>query len=408
MIPTNMTWPARFPQVSSRSHAMQLEDAANPCRRVCNMTPEQVSRKRAIDRDNQRHLRAKRKAYTNHLEEEITRLRRKLADSEARIAALEQEQQNWSLREPSAAAKTAPASVDPGRPGPDMATLTNVSLRLSPGITLNLAHEGEFFDFLDIGADLGLPAAADYSKSTSPGHGTTTPAGDWAVPIEHTPPTNRLDRFITATVAAWRNQVSPLSTRQSAELSATSQFPNVSALLNHAEHDGPVPSQQPISSAASAHVHGSPLQPLVERLGITYCLSHLVRWLVSLSKDTYDRMPTYLRPTPLQLAVPHPAWVDLVIFPAVRDELIRLRDWDSDRFEAFRTGTASSLSVNWPFVDSGAVVELGDDGQVVALNPIFEAHVRNLDNWTVSAQVAREFPSLAPYVCVRRGASAPL
>ena len=111
------------------------------------MTPEQVWPKRAIDRDNQRHLRARRKAYTKHLEEKITRLQRKLADAEACIAALEQEQQNRSLREPTAAAKTAPASVDPGRPGPDMATLANVSLRLSPGITLNLAHEGELFNF---------------------------------------------------------------------------------------------------------------------------------------------------------------------------------------------------------------------------------------------------------------------
>ncbi|KAG9254865.1 uncharacterized protein F5Z01DRAFT_99330 [Emericellopsis atlantica] len=373
--------------------ADDAEDAATQCRRVSNMTPAQVARKRAIDRDNQRHLRAKRKAHTRHLEEQITSLQQKLAEAEARIAVLERDTPRQPL------------------PGLDMTSLASMTmpLELGPGITLDMTQQGGLFDLLDMNLDTDLHVHTDLDVNLPP-------ATDWAVPIRHTPPTNRLDRFITGTVEAWRGR---LSSRQSAELSAASQFPNVSALLEHppgARLRAPPVSDsdsdsmsgisgQPLSSAASAHIHGSPLQPLVERLGMLYCLSHLVRWLVCLSRETYDRMPAFMRPTSLQRAVPHPAWVDLVLFPAARDDIIRLRDWSPDRFEAYRAATARSLSANWPYADSGAVVESesGDhDGQRAALNPIFEAHVRNLDNWTVSPEVAAAFPYMAPYVRVRR------
>ncbi|KAI6784676.1 uncharacterized protein J7T54_006722 [Emericellopsis cladophorae] len=375
--------------------AEDAEDAAAQCRRVSNMTPEQVARKRAIDRDNQRHLRAKRKAHTRHLEKQIASLQRKLAEAEERIADLERDTPRQRL------------------PGPDMVGLAsmNMPLELGPGITLDMTHQGDMFHLLDMNMDMGLDMNLGLDTDLDTGLDVNLPPdADWAVPIRHMPPTNRLDRFITGTIETWRGR---LSIHHSAELSAASQFPNVSALLEHpedAEADGPsVPdSGQPLSSAASAHLHGSPLQPLVERLGMVYCLSHLVRWLVCLSRDTYDRMPAFMRPTSLQRAVPHPAWVDLVLFPTARDDIIRLRDWSPDRFEAYRAATARSLSVNWPYADSGAVVESesGDhEGQRAALNPIFEAHVRNLDNWTVGAEVAAAFPYMAPYVRVRHGRS---
>lgn len=93
--------------------------------------------------------------------------------------------------------------------------------------------------------------------------------------------------------------------------------------------------------------------------------------------------------------MPHPAWIDTVTWPEVRDDLIRHVDvWD--RFMDFRRVTGKSLPVNWPYTDSGAFLETADR-KLLMLNPVFEMHICKPENWTVSKEAAEEFPFLGPY-----------
>jgi hypothetical protein len=54
------------------------------------------------------------------------------------------------------------------------------------------------------------------------------------------------------------------------------------------------------------------------------------------------------------------------------------------------------MSVNWPYTDSGTFVESAD-GQHLALNPIFEAHIRQIDNWSMNPAVIATYPFLRPF-----------
>ncbi|KAL2211266.1 hypothetical protein CC79DRAFT_194245 [Sarocladium strictum] len=339
------------------------------CRRVNNMTAEQVQKKRAIDRDNQRHLRAKNKALVRKLQDEVRQLSQKLADAESKIVLLEQE-----LSGSVASRDRFPP------PGPDT-LLDQLPLDLGSGITLELTENNGAFSFNDISF---TPGFFDDVNPIAPAD-----EADWNIVPLHLPPTNRMDNFIIGTVKALRSQAS-LSSQQRADLNA-STFPNVSSLVDQSSTSvtADPPSGKPLSTLVAAHMFQSPLTPLVERLAAMYHLSHLVRWLVCRNKQSYERMPDCLRPSLLQRTVPHPAWVDFILFPRARDEMIRQRDWD--RFDEFREITAKSLSVNWPFTDSGAVVE-SEDGQLLTLNPIFEAHIRTGDNWTLGSEVLAAFP----------------
>ena len=66
-------------------------------RSVANLSTEQLYRKRASDRANQRALRARQKTRVQELEEEVADLKKKLDRSERRVNYLENNEQ--SLRE---------------------------------------------------------------------------------------------------------------------------------------------------------------------------------------------------------------------------------------------------------------------------------------------------------------------
>ncbi|GKZ24687.1 hypothetical protein AbraIFM66951_003498 [Aspergillus brasiliensis] len=49
-------------------------------------------------------------------------------------------------------------------------------------------------------------------------------------------------------------------------------------------------------------------------------------WYTGISASQNGPCPTYLRPTPLQLEIPHHPWIDLFPFPQMRDNLLRRYD----------------------------------------------------------------------------------
>lgn len=71
---------------------MSLQGCKNVSRRVPNLTPQQVEQKRAIDRDNQRHCRAKNKARIRSLEAEVNELKQELRDTRAQLRKYQQKE----------------------------------------------------------------------------------------------------------------------------------------------------------------------------------------------------------------------------------------------------------------------------------------------------------------------------
>lgn len=155
---------------------------------------------------------------------------------------------------------------------------------------------------------------------------------------------------------------------------------------------------RPVLAAVATHVvWKSPLKNLTGRLSFLYKLAIYLRWCLCPTKENYEAIPDFLRPTPLQRRVPHPAWVDMIIWPDVRDSLIRGGDYSA--FELLRFVLGNTVSINWPYTEAHTFMECAD-GKRLALNPIFEAHIRNIDNYSVGYQAAMAFPVLSRYVRV--------
>ncbi len=64
-------------------------------------------------------------------------------------------------------------------------------------------------------------------------------------------------------------------------------------------------------------------------------------------------------------------------------------DWNTD-FEEFRTMHNHSASVNWPHPLSEILVS--DVNNEISLNPVFEDHIRKVENFTASPELIQKYP----------------
>ncbi|KAL1888398.1 hypothetical protein Sste5346_009606 [Sporothrix stenoceras] len=459
---------------------INLDDpAARSRRRVCNLTPWEVQRKRAIDRANQQHWRKKKRLYIADLEAQVARLTARLEEAEAKLKRYEQteETEREVARPPTVtavASPTSPTSPSASGPSPSRSSTSssqpivpttqaqpqpqpgnNVQLDLfdpAPSSSLSLALPifdsslGDIEMNGDADADVDVEASVSHvvdkvlqpvmrqqqqqqqrrrqAPQTSPSplathvpyipyylggrhhaQSQTYSLPDWMDLPLNLPVATELDKLVLITSQAL---VQRYSTREFSQ----PVFPSVEGLMSCIQTDarrssveadaqvgGVVDNSHPVLAAVACHVVWiSPLKHLTSRLAFLYKLALFLRWCLCPSPATYNAMPHFLRPTLLQRRVPHPVWIDMIVWPEVRDRMIRAGDFG--RFELFRSVTGQSMTVNWPYTDSGTFVELdlGVEGTRQALNPIFEAHIRNPDNYSVGREAALVFPVLNEYV----------
>lgn len=157
----------------------------------------------------------------------------------------------------------------------------------------------------------------------------------------------------------------------------------------------------------------------------------IMRWQICPTQETYDALPDWVTPRPSQLFTPHPAWVDHIPWPRMRDKMVRI--YTSVPIEDYFIPYTTTISLNWPRDPnevlllrlpnsqvSGSApmtspsqsqamdIDVGfngtrvvrnwrgfdADGEVI-LNPAFERHLRDLANWTLGPAFAKAHPSLA-------------
>ncbi|KAJ4244244.1 hypothetical protein NW757_010601 [Fusarium falciforme] len=94
--------------------------------------------------------------------------------------------------------------------------------------------------------------------------------------------------------------------------------PSTRALVNPEQVD----SVHPLSGIMSRVLSTFPSVQLAEKLAFFYLMCHTMRWQIHPTKQHYTDMPSWLRPTVTQIAVPHAAWIDNIPWPGVRDILI--------------------------------------------------------------------------------------
>ncbi|KAK4936101.1 hypothetical protein LTR10_022945 [Elasticomyces elasticus] len=124
------------------------------------------------------------------------------------------------------------------------------------------------------------------------------------------------------------------------------------------------------------------------RLGSSYMLTLMMRWVLAPTPENYQKVPDMMKPTPYQCMVPHIPAIETIPIAPVRDACIhRLRDWLTPLIDC-------NWSVNWHRGVEAAVQPSSSTGATV-LTSRFMEHVTDYDNWSVGKTFLEHFPEVA-------------
>lgn len=228
-----------------------------------------------------------------------------------------------------------------------------------------------------------LPHHSSPRSVSSPLAGQPSPA--YTTPVRNIPPTCPLDSIL----------LDFLHTRQSEAAQGVSKqrllgppYPSVSSLLNPEKSVY----SHPISKVFTDILRTFPdISSLPEQVAVLYMMFILMRWQIYPTQENYDRLPDWLTPRPSQLLTPHPAWIDYLPWPRMRDRLVM--SYQDYPFENWFIPFTRTLSVNWPYEATDCLLSTGESDDLI-INPVFERHFRNLGNWSLGPAFAEAFPCL--------------
>ncbi|OJJ80892.1 bZIP transcription factor [Aspergillus glaucus CBS 516.65] len=165
-------------------------------------------------------------------------------------------------------------------------------------------------------------------------------------------------------------------------------YPSVSSLLN------PEKSMysHPVSKVFTDILRTFPnIASLPEQVAVLYLMFLLMRWQIYPTAENYDRMPDWLTPRPSQLLTPHPPWIDYLPWPRMRDRLVMRHQ--GYVFENWFVPFTETLSVNWPYEATDCLLSTNECDELL-VNPVFERHFRNLENWSLGPAFAEAYPEM--------------
>ncbi|KAF2201379.1 hypothetical protein GQ43DRAFT_480757 [Delitschia confertaspora ATCC 74209] len=182
---------------------------------------------------------------------------------------------------------------------------------------------------------------------------------------------------------------------------------------------------------------------LPEQVAVVYFMFLLMRWQIEPTQENYDRLPEWVTPRACQLFTKHPAWMDYIPWPRLRDKCVSTRP--NIPFDNFFIPFTTTLSVNWPheprdcllYVEKSRSSSLptslppsystgahvgsarpatpgptpgtpgpvsgwpGNEDEQWQINPDFECHIRDLNNWSLGPAFRAHFPEYADHVRIR-------
>ena len=210
-------------------------------------------------------------------------------------------------------------------------------------------------------------------------------ATEFATPIKNTSPTCTLDSIMMDFLQARQREAAQGIPRQKL---VGPPYPSVSSLLNPEKSVH----SHPVSKVFTDILRAFPdISSLPEQVAVLYTMFLLMRWRIYPTQENYERLPDWLKPRPSQLPQPHPAWMDYVPWPRMRDRLVTShQDYP---FENWFIPFTRGMCVNWPYEATDCLLSAGDSEELL-INPVFERHMRNLSNWSLGSMFAESYPHL--------------
>ncbi|ERF73879.1 hypothetical protein EPUS_05891 [Endocarpon pusillum Z07020] len=268
---------------------------------------------------------------------------------------------------------------------------------LHHGLDLNDSGERLGFGFLLDGshhvAKVKQPNQSPREHRTSPSSQSYPPLPNspftdhaiapWAAPCRNVEPTCTLDSFLLGFLQSKRNEAAQ---GVPAQRLVGPSYPSVSSLLN------PQIESHPLSKVFTDILSTFPtIDALPQQIAVLYIMFLIMRWQIYPTQENYERLPDWMTPRPSQLFTPHPAWIDYLPWPKMRDKLVEC--YHDYAFEDFTLPYTTTLSLNWPYEPTDALLQ--SDSEELMINPVFERHLRNLSNWSLGPAFARAHPALA-------------
>ncbi|KAI9754605.1 MAG: hypothetical protein M4579_004634 [Chaenotheca gracillima] len=255
----------------------------------------------------------------------------------------------------------------------------------------------------EIGTPIGQTGThprSDHSSIHSPGlsAGSTGPPShlpEWAAhatPVRNIGPTCPLDILLLDFLSERRTLAANGISEQDL---IGPRYPSITALMyperSHQSH--------PTSKVFTDILSKFPdLSTLPEQIAVLYVMFLVMRWEISPTQENYDRLPDWVTPRASQLFTPHPAWIDHLPWPRMRDTLVR--EHPSYPFDEFFIPFTTTVSLNWPYNPTDTLISSSESDEVT-INPVFERHLRNLNNWSLGPAFANAHPKLVDSVRIQ-------
>lgn len=230
------------------------------------------------------------------------------------------------------------------------------------------------------------PVASHATRAETTSDRFETPLAFHTAPVRNIGPTCALDGLLLDFLAGRRQRAAEGVPPQKLVGPA---YPCVSTLL-HPERSI---YSHPLSKFLTDILGTFPdISALPEQVAVLYIMFLIMRWQIYPTQEGYERLPDWVTPRPSQLFTPHPAWVDHLPWPRMRDKMVHL--YPGIPLENFFIPYTTTLSLNWPHSPSDTLIPLPRSDEW-SINPVFENHLRDLNNWTLGPAFATAFPMLA-------------
>ncbi|KAM6537977.1 hypothetical protein FALCPG4_003870 [Fusarium falciforme] len=176
----------------------------------------------------------------------------------------------------------------------------------------------------------------------------------------------------------------------------TGAFPTVAALFDKREYD----TAPMISKWAVQFIYSSRHEDYsFTSMASVWIVWIIMRWMINPTPDTYSAMPDWIRPTELQVFVPHIDMIDCIIWPYFRDYVIQRPEMQHGGLQWLAACTAG-VKASWAGTVEDALCVDEATGKR-KLNAEAEATLRNLNNWSLAASYRAFMPGIDGNIPIR-------
>ncbi|ORY64058.1 uncharacterized protein BCR38DRAFT_324244, partial [Pseudomassariella vexata] len=211
--------------------------------------------------------------------------------------------------------------------------------------------------------------------------------GSHLAPLKNCAPTCTLDNILLEFLSERRQRAAEGIPTQEI---VGPRYPSVSSLLNPANSAF----SHPLSKIFTDILVTFPgICTLPEKIAVLYIMFLIMRWQISPTQENYNLLPPWVQPRPVQFYTSHPAWIDHLPFPRMREKIATGYNPKEYLFENFFIPFTSTICLNWPYEPTDTLLQI-PDGDELIINPVFERHLRRLENWTLGEAFHQMFPQL--------------